>query len=99
MARRDQFLAGAAFALDEHGDVLRRHAADRLINRLHRRGAADERIDVGRQPPLIERHGDFVEPAQLQSALGGIDQHSQLNRLYQIVERSLLRRLDRRLCG
>ena len=47
----DEFLAGAAFAQDQHGYILRGDPADRLIDRLHRRAAADQ--GVGRLVGLV----------------------------------------------
>ena len=43
----DQLLAGAALAEDQHGDVLRGDPADRLVDLLHRRRAADEHVRPG----------------------------------------------------
>jgi len=43
----DQFLAGSAFAGDEHGGVEVGDAADELINALHLRAGADETVAAG----------------------------------------------------
>ena len=40
----DQFLARAALAQDEHGDVLRRHTAHGLVDFLHHLAAANKRV-------------------------------------------------------
>jgi hypothetical protein len=58
---RDQLLAGAGFAADQHGGVGRRHAPDGAEQLLHRRAAADDQVVRGRRA-VVRRLVRFPEP-------------------------------------
>ncbi len=93
----DQFLAGAAFAEHQHGDVLRRDPADRLVDLLHRGTAADEHVGaVGiaadRRFGNERRHTH--EPADGERLVDQLTQRLDVERFEQEVEGAELHRLD-----
>ena len=52
---RDDLLAGAAFAGDEHRCAGRCHAAQLIVEPLHRRRAADEPAEVAERAQFLRR--------------------------------------------
>ena len=101
MARRDQFLARAALAANQHVDVLRSHAADGLVDLLHRRAAADQAIGA-RQGGSARGAGPGRRMRQAPNLQGLRDQIADLGevqRLQQVIEGPQLDRLDRRMAG
>ena len=92
----DQLLAGAALAADQHGDVLRRHPADRLVHLLHGRTAADQH--VGRSPATGSSSG-ITAGTRMRRLISKaradeFAQLLQLQRLEEVVEGPELHRLD-----
>src|SRR6185437_16594780 len=72
---RDELLAGAAFALDEHRRVSRRHAPNQVQDALHASALADERarrIDALQISP--KRRVFAAHPSLVQRALDRIDE-------------------------
>ena len=95
MARGDQFLAGAAFAGDQHAGIARGHQGDALENRLHGRAGADNllRCRDFRRPV---RPAPLAAGAPLQGPGHRFQGLVQVERLGQVIERSPFDRLDRR---
>ena len=94
----DQFLAGAALAGDQHGDVLGRDAADGLVHLAHgRAGAENGALHVG----VCGRLGDDGRFAHPPGHFERLADHStqllQVERLEQVVVGALLHRLDGRV--
>ncbi len=90
----DQFLAGAALAEDQHVDILRRDAADRLAHLLHDRAAADDPVAL----VLRGQHRRHAhQPGGLEGPFEHLAEPLQVDRLDQIVEGAALHRLDGRL--
>ncbi len=90
---RHQFLAGAGFPRDHHGEVGAREPGERAIDLLHRRRAADERQLLG------FRVGGRALPAPPGLGKRPADdayQLVQIERLGQVFERALF---GRRQCG
>ena len=91
-----QFLARAAFAQDQHVDVLRRDPADGLAHLLHDRTAADDAVGavLGRQ------HGRHAhQPGRLEGAVEDLAESLQIDRLDEVIEGAALHGLDGRLRG
>ena len=90
---RDQLLAGAALAVDHHGQVGLRQAGEDAIDLLHRRRAADERqllaFDLLRRP--LRR-----APGLGQRAADDGDHLVEVERLGQVLVGALLGRRQRR---
>ena len=87
---RDQFLAGARFAGDEHRGVGLRQPADRTKNFLHRRGLP-QHLGVGRAASAARQRVGVsrARPADQRQRLVDIE------RLGQVLERAALERGDR----
>ena len=66
---RDQFLAAAGFAADQHGRRGRRHQADLSQDIFHRRAVADDLVVVKRGIDLFLQVGVF----QFQPVFQGLD--------------------------
>ncbi len=96
---RDQLLAGAALAADQHGDVLRGDAADCFVDLLHRFAAADHHVGVaaGPRPARIHRHGHVHGPPDLKGLPDQLAHLGKVERLEQVVEGAALHGLDGRL--
>ena len=97
---RDQLLAGAALALDQHRRVRRRHLADQREDLPQLPAPADE-LDRGLLADefLLEQP---VLDAELAVLVGAVDEDHQLVELVglgQVVEGPVLHRLDGRLHG
>ncbi len=79
-----QFFAGAAFAANQHGDVLRGDPADGFVNFLHRRAASDQDVVRGVGRGLGNAHGhvhdaaDFTRPAHDLADLGDVQRLDQI---------------------
>jgi hypothetical protein len=93
---RDELLAGAALARDEHRARRVRDLLDDLIDLRHRRGLPDEPVAA-----RLARLGADVALAQLARARGLSDHVLELALLERLlmVERAELQRLDRRADG
>ena len=92
----DQLLAGAALAQDQHVDVLRGDAADRLAHLLHDGAAADDAVGalLGRQ-----QRGHAHQAGGLEGAVEDLAEPVEVDRLDEVVEGALLHRLDGGLGG
>ncbi len=103
----DQFLAGAGFAEDQHGQVVAQHTRDHAVDRLHRRTAADQRQSLadrrvldpvrrGRGSPdrLAYGAGQFVDV----EGLGEIFESTGIAGAHCGIERILRREDDDRHC-
>ncbi len=91
---RDQFLAGAALAVDHHRQIRGRQPRDAAIDLLHRGTAADQRqllVGVARR----RRRGGRHRRRNRQRARDHRQQLLQVERLRQILERAALGRLHR----
>jgi hypothetical protein len=87
---RDQLLAGPGLAVDQHGGVRLRKAADRTKHLLHRRGLTQN------VRARLRHFGDIVLPQALfHCAPNQIDGVIDIERLGQIFERTALKRGDR----
>ena len=84
-----QFLAGAGFAQDQHGEVILEEAGDHPVNVLHRRAAPDQR-----QAFLVHRRFDRLDILRFQRLPDHLDQFVQIKRLGQIFEGAGFRRAD-----
>ena len=83
---RDQLLAGAALAGDQHAGARRRDLRDGLEHLLHRRGVADDvREAVLLGQPLAQLARLRAQPALLQLALDHDGQLVDVDRLGQVV--------------
>ena len=94
---RHQFLAGAALAGDQHRDVARGHASDRLEDLEDRAAAADQAIARAARAAAhfaAQRAHLALERARAQRLLDQRQHRGHLERLHQIVERAALHRLD-----
>ncbi len=60
---RDQFLAGARLALDQHGAVHRRDQFERREDVLHRRALADDRVEAEAVAQLRPQFGVLLAQA------------------------------------
>ena len=93
---RDDFLAGAALAGDEHRDRRRRDADDLLVDAPHRRRAAPERAEVAL---ALERRFEVAGGGLQRRRLGHPRQHAlellQAHRLDEVVGGAEAKRLDR----
>ena len=89
----DQLLAGAALAVDHHGEVGRREPGDGAIDLLHRHRPPDQRQPVLGVALLARRRR--CRQRRLQRAPDHGQQLLQVERLGQILERAALGRLDR----
>ena len=97
---RDEFLAGAGLAGDEHGTARLRHEARRADHLLNRPAPADDAVVI----VLLVALGDEVivmgpQPAVLEGAADDDEKLVDLERLLQVVERAELHRFDRALHG
>src|SRR5207247_789372 len=92
---RDQFLAGARLAAQEHGDVGAGDAADRLVDVLHPRVPADERAELAHfREPRAEPRDLLGEPTGGQRALAEQQHLVEVERLVEIVIGAALHGLD-----
>ena len=83
----DQLLAGAAFAEDQHGDILGCDAADRLVHLLHLRATADENVrrGVGQfRPP--RRRPERASAGSICVLCRSVPQFRQFQRLEQVFD-------------
>ena len=96
----DDLLAGAAFAVDQHGGGGRRHALDHFADVKHRGAGGDEVLE-----PVAQRHLGLLrddDRVVLDARLGSLDgrQHLvDLEGLGYVVEGAAFHRVDRRLDG
>jgi hypothetical protein len=88
----DEFLAGAAFAADEHAGIARGHQSDALEDILHRRTSADDLFGFG---DSVRGRGLGRWPTQ-QSVMDTLQRLLQVERLGQVIESSALDRTHRR---
>ena len=94
--RRDQFLAGAGFAGDQHGRVGARDPPDRLVDLLHRRALADDQLArIALAEPGRQFQHLIAQTLVLEEALDRQQNLVQVERLGDVVVRSELHRLDR----
>ena len=91
---RDERLAGARFPGDQNWKLRVHDAGDETVERLHRRGPANQRQVVGR--PLFHRALRRGPALDLERAGGALHQVRQVERLWQVVEGVGLGGLDRR---
>jgi hypothetical protein len=95
---RDQFLAGAALAVQQHRHVLVRDPADRLVDLAHCRAAAKDgvaAIVLGER--LCDRGRRTHQAGQLQRLADDAPQLLRVERLEQVVVGPLLHRRDCRI--
>ena len=94
----DQFLAGAALAEDQHGHVLGGDAADGLVDLLHGRRAADDRVGARRGDLGSVGSPKTAGVACIRRSSNGLANDLlelvQIDRLEQVLERAALHRLD-----
>ncbi len=96
----DEFLARPAFAADQDGDILRRDAADRFVNGLHGRTAADDSVaDFGRASRTGHRDRDVHQAADFERLLDQRHQHAKIQRLHHKIIGTKAHRLDRDIAG
>src|SRR6185437_7114672 len=98
---RDQLLAGARFAEDQHARVRRRHRVDHLVDAAHRFRLSGQ-LAVMRQPLELGRELEvlFLEPELLEQFWDlcfELVQPLGVERLLDVVGGALLDRLDRQL--
>ena len=94
----DELLAGAALAGDQHRDVLRRDAADGLVDLAHRRGLAQDRVGrVGVGLGLGDDGRRLHPPGDLQGLIPHLPQLVRVEGLEEVVVGALLHRLDGRV--
>ena len=85
----DQLLACPAFAVNQHGDVLRRDAADRFENFLHVHAAADELVAAGSHGLAgLDFDGHLHQFANLQRESTSSRKFHDVQRFEQIVVRA-----------
>ena len=93
---RDQLLAGAGLAVNQHGAVHRRHELERREERLHRAVPAD---DVVEPEPVVELRPELgvllAQPLLLDAGPEHTGELGQLERLDQEVDGAALDRADR----
>ncbi len=90
---RDQLLAGARLAQQQHGHVARRDPPDQLEHALHRRAAADDPLAVG--PRAAGEAARAAAPAARDRGPQRLDQRRRVERLLHVVERARAHRGDR----
>ena len=92
---RDQFLAGAALAGDQHDHVLVGDPADGLVDLAHGRAAADDRVAdvVVGDGFSATTAGTRIKPAQLEGLADDARELLQVDRLEQVIVGPLLDRL------
>lgn len=93
-AARDQFLAGAGLAVDEHRRVGGGHVIDQRAHRGHRLGAADD-ARARRRPRQLAAQGAVfqLQRAALDGAAHGLGQALGGERLLDEIERAVAHRL------
>ena len=93
---RDELLAGAALALDEHGRVGRRDARDHVVQLLHRVRRADQRPEAPEAAQLGAQVLDLVvQLAPARDVREDGPQARQLDRLGEVVDHALAEGVDR----
>ena len=81
----DELLAGAALALDEHGEIRHRHALDALAQRPHDRARADERGGTGRSARVQARRPTAIGGQRQRSEVSGGLHHLPVPRVRRAV--------------
>ena len=95
---RDQLLAGAGLAGDQHGALGLGHQLRPLDHFLHRPAAADDAVVIELLVALVDQIAVVgAQPLVLERAPDDDEQLVDLERLLQVVERAELHRLDRAL--
>src|SRR5262249_47724127 len=98
---RDELLAGAALAGDEHGGRRRRDLRDQLIEARHLGMAPDQSLEADRvhaatRERRAQRHHLALEVAPFEHAIGRADAVVDLEGLDEVVVGATLERFDRR---
>ena len=95
---RDDFLAGAAFAEQQHRGLGGRHARDLVVDLLHRGRAADQAAEAAHAAQLVAQRADLrAQLAALRHAREHRLQALQVDGLGEVVGGAEAQRLDRAL--